>query len=306
MIEPSRIFLREDRELRRLTRAREGYVNDMAREKNRIHHSLESCGIKLSSVLADIFGKSGRYLTNSLMDGVDIEEILKGIPVKWIRKKADQIKESIRGSLDTTQIILIRGSLEQIESIQKRIPELDKEIKIRVPSRKEDLNIAMSIPGIGFTAAAIILAEIGDFKDFDKPEQLASWAGLVPAVYQSADKLVTGSITKHGSKHIRRILVEVAKAISQTNKSKLKRFFRRVQAKKGYNVATVALARKVLCILFHLLMSREMYREDDVIKTKSVVIDTSSLSSKLDFEEMIRVLAKAGYEIRKTNLGTGG
>ena len=53
-------------------------------------------------------------------------------------------------------------------------------------------------------------------------------------------------------------------------------------------------------------MSREMYREDDVIKTKSVVIDTSSLSSKLDFEEMIRVLAKAGYEIRKTNLSTGG
>jgi transposase len=47
----------------------------MTREKNRIHHSLESCGIKLSSVLADIFGKSGRYLINSLMDGVGIEEI---------------------------------------------------------------------------------------------------------------------------------------------------------------------------------------------------------------------------------------
>jgi transposase len=54
----SRIFLREDRELKRLTIAREGYVNDMNREKNRIHHVLESCGIKLSSVLADIFGKS--------------------------------------------------------------------------------------------------------------------------------------------------------------------------------------------------------------------------------------------------------
>src|SRR5512137_2798720 len=306
MIEPSRIFPEEDRELRRLTRAREGYVNDMTREKNRIHHALESCGIKLSSVLADIFGKSGRYLLNCLLDGVDLEKMIKGIPVKSIRNKADQIREAVRGSLETTQIILIRGGLELIGSIQRRIDELDREIKIRIASREEDLRIAMSIPGIGFTSAATILAEIGDFKDFAKAEQLASWAGLVPAVYQSADKLVTGSITKHGSKHIRWILVEVAKAISQTNKSKLKRFFRRVQAKKGYNVATVALARKVLCILFHLLMSREMYREDDVIKTKSVVIDTSSLSSKLDFEEMIRVLAKAGYEIRKTNLGTGG
>ena len=75
MIEPSRIFPKADRELRRLTRAREGYVNDMTREKNRIHHSLESCSIKLSSVLTDIFGKSGRYLMTSLMDGVGIEEI---------------------------------------------------------------------------------------------------------------------------------------------------------------------------------------------------------------------------------------
>ena len=306
MIEPSRIFPKEDRELRRLTRAREGYVTDMTREKNRIHHALESCGIKLSSVLADVFGKSGRYLLNSLLDGVELEEMIKGIPVKSIRKKADQIREAVRGSLETTQIILIRGGLEQIESIQRRIDELEGEIKNRIASRREDLKIAMSIPGIGFTSAVTILAEIGDFKDFAKAEQLAAWAGLVPAVYQSADKLVTGSITKHGSKHIRWILVEVAQAIARTNKSELKRFFRRVQAKKGYNVAAVALARKVLCILYHLLMNQEMYQENEVIKTKSTGIDPSSLPTKMGFEEMIQVLVIAGYEIRKTSSGTGG
>jgi transposase len=306
MIEPSRIFPREDRELRRLTRAREGYVNDMVRVKNRIHHALESCGIKLSSVLADIFGKSGLYILDSLLDGVSIEEIVEGIPVKRIRKKADQIKESIRCSLDTTQIILIRGGLEQIESIQKRIDELDEEIKSRVESRREDLRIAMSIPGIGFTAAVIILAEIGDFKDFDKPEQLAAWAGLAPAVYQSADKLVTGSITKHGSRHIRRILVEVAQVIARTNKSKLKRFFLRVQAKKGHNVAAVALARKVLCILHHLLMNREMYQDEGVNKAKSINLDSSSKQTEINFEEMIRSLVRAGYEVRKRSSGTGG
>lgn len=306
MIEPSRIFPQADRELRRLTRAREGYVNDMTREKNRIHHALESCGIKLSSVLADIFGKSGRYLLNSILDGVSIEEIIEGIPVKRIRKKADQIKESIRGSLDATQIILIRGGLEQIESIQKRIDELDKEIKSRVASRKEDLRIAMSIPGIGFTAAVVILAEIGDFNEFDKPQQLAAWAGLVPSVYQSADKLVTGSITKHGSRHIRRILVEVAQVIARTNKSTLKRFFLRVQAKKGHNVAAVALARKILCILHHLLMNREMYQDEEPRKIKSLDIDSSSKQALISFEEMIRSLVRAGYEVRKKSSDLGG
>jgi transposase len=306
MIEPSRIFPKADRELRRLTRAREGYVNDMTREKNRIHYALESCGIKLSSVLADIFGKSGQYLLNSILDGVSIEEIIEGIPVKRIRKKADQIKESIRGSLDATQIILIRGGLEQIGSIQKRIDELDKEIKSRVASRKEDLRIAMSIPGIGFTAAVIILAEIGDFNEFDKPEQLAAWAGLVPSVYQSADKLVTGSITKHGSRHIRRILVEVAQVIARTNKSALKRFFLRIQTKKGHNVAAVALARKVLCILHHLLINRETYQDDEPRKTKSLDIDSSSKQDVISFEEMIRSLVRAGYEVRKRSSDLGG
>jgi transposase len=223
MIEPSRIFPKDDRELRRLTRAREGYVNDMTREKNKIHHALESCGIKLSSVLADVFGKSGRYLLNCLLKGIELEEMIEGIPVKSVKLKADQIKEAVKGSLETTQIILIRGGLELIGSIQRRIDELEREIKNRIASRRVDLKIAMSIPGIGFISASTILAEVGDFNDFDKAEQLAAWAGLVPTVYQSADKLITGSITKHGSRHIRRILVEVAQAISRSNKGKLKR-----------------------------------------------------------------------------------
>ena len=164
----------------------------------------------------------------------------------------------------------------------------------------------MSIPGIGFTAAAIILSEIGDFKDFEEPEQLAAWTGLTPSVYQSADKLVTGSITKHGSRHIRRILIEVAKVIARTNKSKLKRFFLRIQAKKGHNVAAVALARKVLCILHHLLMNREMYQDEGPKRIKSVDIDSSSKQPEISFEEMIQSLVRAGYEVRKINSGIGG
>jgi transposase len=61
----------------------------------------------------------------------------------------------------------------------------------------------MSIPGIRFNSVVTILTEIGDFKDFSNAEQLATWADLVPDVYQSADKLVTGKIAKHGSRHLR-------------------------------------------------------------------------------------------------------
>jgi transposase len=89
---------------------------------------------------------------------------------------------------------------------------------------KEDIEIAMSMTGMGFSSASTILAEIGNYKDFETAEQLASWSGLTPKVSQSADKLVTGSITKQGSKHIRRMLVQVAHAISKSKNSKLKKF----------------------------------------------------------------------------------
>jgi transposase len=79
--------------------------------------------------------------------------------------KGGSEREAVKGSQETTQIILIRGGLEQMGSIQRRIDELEREIKNRVANRREDLRIAMSIPGIGFTSAATILAEVGDFND---------------------------------------------------------------------------------------------------------------------------------------------
>ena len=94
--------------------------------------------------------------------------------------------------------------------------------------------------------------------------------------------------------------MEVAQVVARSNRSKLKRFFLRVHAKKGYNVASVALANKVLCILHHLLVNREMY-QDDGIKTKKIKsreIDPSSGKAVMSLEEMIRSLIKAGYDVK--------
>ena len=166
--------------------------------------------------------------------------------------------------------------------------------------------IVMSIPGIGFISAAVILAEIGDCNDFDKAEQLAAWCGLVPSVYNSADKNYTGSITKQGSGNIRRILVEVAHVVARTTgKSKLKNFFLRIQAKKGTNIAAVALARKVLCIVHHLLTAQEMYQEEE--RDKDDEVEYIRIPKQMmSLDDMIRYVAKAGYEVRKKTPGAGG
>ena len=299
MIEPSRIFPKEDREIRTLTRARESLVNNSTQMKNRIHQALESSCIKISSVLSDIFGKSGRHIIDGLIEGRSIDEILSGIKSKRVLKKEQDLRDAIKNSLDPAQILMIRNCLELIEEIQKRIEKLDAEILSRIEKRKEDVEIAMSIPGIAFTSASAILSEIGDYRDFENGEKLAAWCGLTPSVSQSANKLVTGRITKQGSKHVRRMLVQVAHAISRTKNSVLKRFFLRIQAKKGAKKAAVALARKVLCILHHLLMNREMYQENGKTKSKPVKFNRTSSPIQMTEQDMIDVLSNAGYIIKK-------
>ncbi|MHB8117590.1 MAG: transposase [Methanothrix sp.] len=159
----------------------------------------------------------------------------------------------------------------------------------------------LSVPGIGLISAAKILAEMGDYRDFQNADKLAMYFGIVPAVYQSAGKLRTGKITKRGSKHMRRILVQVAKAISKTKKSsKLKRFFMRVLTRSGKkNVAAIALARKVLCIIYHLFMKREDYQELEVKKTKPKIPNCASPISVMGIDEMIKTISQAGYLVKK-------
>ena len=299
MIEPSRIFPKEDRELRTLTRARESLVNNSTQMKNRIHQALESSCIKISSVLSDIFGKSGRHILDGLLEGKRIDEILMGIKSKKVKNKEQELREAIKNSLDPAKVLIIQNCLELMEEIQKRIKLLDIEIMSRIGKMKEDLEIVMSIPGIAFTSASAILAEIGAVRDFENGEKLAAWCRLTPKVSPSANMLVTGSITKQGSKHIRRMLVQVAHAISRTKNSVLKRFFLRIQAKKGTKKAAVALARKLLCILHHLLMNRELYQENGNTKSKPVKFNRTSSPIRMTEQDMINSLANAGYIIKK-------
>ncbi len=304
MIEPSRIFPREDRELRALTRAREALVNSRTQVKNRVHAVLDTANVKLSSVFTDLFGKSGLELIKGLTSGQTIEAIINGTTNRWINERAEEIKQAVKGTLGATQAFVIKECLEVIKVIDSRIKNIDAEISRKMKAKDEDLKITMSIPGIGFVSGSTLLAEIGNYKDFKTPDKLASWTGIVSSVYQSADKLSLGSITKRGSKHLRWILVEVANAVIKVKgKSKLKRFFLRVKARQGFKKAIVALARKILCILHHLLTNRELYTEDGEIPMKKRKMPKEDGPVTMTADEMIKILSEAGYVVSKPVMG---
>lgn len=113
LISTSRIFPRDRRELRSLTRARESLIKVRTKIKNRITQELEAACIKLSSVLSDIFGKSGRHIIDGLLNGIDLEEILESIPSKRVRANREEIRGIVQANLSSSQIFLLRSHLNR-------------------------------------------------------------------------------------------------------------------------------------------------------------------------------------------------
>jgi transposase len=297
-IKPSFIPSKEIRELRDLTRTRTKTTQTMTAFKNRVHKVLEKANIRISGVLSELFGIAGLQILNALLDKKNIDEVLK--KVKRIGKKKAAIKEAVRGELSQTDIWLIRECLETIDFLKKKINLLDSMINQRIENTKkqDQMQILMSIPGISFTSASAILAEIGDINVFPNPKSLVGWSGLAPSLNESAGKSSNGHITKKGSKYLRRMLVQCAHVIAGHRPNKLRFFFQRILMKKGKKIAIVALARKLLSIIHHLLKNNEKYREDS-LKPKQIKQLKFQSISEFNLDEMIEIISRAGYTVDK-------
>jgi transposase len=307
-IKRSRVFSNEDRDLRNMTRARSGYVKTRTQLRNRIHKYLALCGIKLSSCISDIFGKSGRHILDGLVEGKDIDTILDSIPSGQVKKKRDPIKISLGKGLDKVSRMLVKDTLELLDHLEKKIEKTSLEVLSILQKRPKDLAIVMSVPGIGFTSASIILAEIGDYHDFSTPGKLVKWCGLAPGLNESAGKKIPCGITKQGSKSLRTILVEIAQVVANMKNNRLSRFFRRLMARKIRNVAITALARKLISLIYHLLTKQELYQENscNTAASKPVKEDLLYLSKEERLKDGVAAIVEAFYHLKNRYSEGGG
>ena len=115
-----------------------------------------------------------------------------------------------------------------------------------------------TIPGVGYYIALLQVAEIGDVNRFPSSEQLCSYAGLVPSVRWCVGHTVHGSITKEGSKWVRRALTQAVPVNLRFN-TRLTKFYRRLARKKAKQVAVVATARKMLKVVYWMLKEKEEF-----------------------------------------------
>ncbi len=299
-IKPSYIPCREIRDIRELTRTHVRFTQSRAALKNKVHKILQRSGIRINGVLSDIFGKSGVIILNGIMEGISIDKIFDKLKDKRIKNKKADIKNAIKGELSQIDIFVIKECLETVKYFDAKITEFDSRIFQSLTRMQKELEILMSIPGIGFTIAAAAIAEIGDIKVFPKPKNLVSWSGLAPAVNESAGKSSNGHITKHGNKYLRTILVQAANSIAIGKPNKLRFFYQRIKAKKGHKKAIVALARKLASIIHHLLANHEKYKEEE-LKEKKVRLSKFVPVQDLDMDGMIKILCEAGYTVNKSS-----
>ena len=188
---------------------------------------------------------------------------------------------------------------EEIDAITKRSLQFANE------NFHQEMKILKSVPGIGNIAAFTLIAEIGDFSDFPSGDKLASWLGIVPNVYQSADKLRTGSITKRGSDHARWILTQVAHSATRSHNNDFRRFYDRKKPIIGTGKAIIALARKIASLIWHLITNNKFFNHSDKCPKNPSKMVKVRIPSIVTLEEILRIFQEAAIVLKDPDPGIG-
>ncbi len=161
--------------------------------------------------------------------------------------------------------------LDTLEKVGKEKEKVEEEIE-RQAMRDKDVLRLMQIPGINLLSGFIITAEIGEIERFPNPGKLSSYGGLVPSIHQSNQKSYTGKITKAGRRHLRWVFHQCANVMLRFGEQ-FKKFYIRIKRKKGHNVAVVAVARKLLEVIWHILKGEEVFKYLEVGKYANKILN---------------------------------
>lgn len=254
---------KEIRELRDWTRYRDIIVKEMVGHKNRIEKFLQQCGIKLSTFLTDIFGISGMLLIRKLtekgkLSTVDVQLCLKGT----LRNKLSEVQQAVDGQLSEHERLFLSKLVDTFDNCKKEVESIEQNIMIYASKYEPTLCLLETVPALQRQTATIIISELGiDLSMFPTAGHLCKWAGLCPGDYESAGKKKSTKITK-GNPHIKSILVQCAWAATRCKKFFLRDWFYRLRSRRGTKKALIAVARKLLTIIWNMITNQQIYSEE--------------------------------------------
>jgi len=204
-------------------------------------------------VASDIFGASGRAMLGALLAGERDPKVLAQLARTRLRTKLPRLKEAFTGFFTDHHAFLLARMLDRVDALRGDIAALDAKIAELIDPFAAAVDRLDEIPGVGRTAAQVIIAEVGpDMGRFATAGHLVSWAKFAPQVKESAGKRTGRAVTGHGNPYLARVLGEAAVAAGRTD-TFLGHRYRRIARRRGSSRAIVAVGRSILVIVWHLL-----------------------------------------------------
>ena len=256
IVKGSFIPSKDIRILRELTRYKFKLTNIRSSEKNRYQNALTVGNCKLDMVFTDVFGKSSSNIANLILSDKEYteEDILSKVH-KSCKASNEDIINAVSGiDLTPVQKARIHVIQKHMDQVNENINEINKLIDIMAKPFEDDINFLCQIPGVKRDSAIVILSEIGnDMEQFKTARRITSWAGLAPTNNQSAGKKKSVKISRAGV-YLKPCLVEVAHAaIKDKEHPYYANKFNKISKRRGKKRAYIAIARKILIAIYHML-----------------------------------------------------
>ncbi len=251
----------EIRQMRELLRHRVSLLAQRNELHNQIRDLFETASVKLSSVLSNLLGLSGRRIIEALIGGEDSPEILSWKLKGKLRAKEKEVRDSLKGCFQPFHRTMLEALYRHYQFLTEQIETFEKQISLHMQPYEEKLLLLAGIPGVDRIVAWHLIAELGnDLSIFPDADHCASWAGVVPGENESAGKKMSARCRK-GNKFLRRVLAQAAWAASRCKTGYLRAFFHRVKARRGWSKAIVAVAHKILVFAFQILSTNTPYQD---------------------------------------------
>lgn len=261
LIRPSFVPPQPIQELRDLTRTRKQLTREIVQHTQRIQAVLEEANIKLTSVITDILGVSGRRILKAIVAGEADPTRLAELGSPRLAAPKSVLLDALYGRVRDHHRFLIEQHLATIEQLEATIAAFDARIEAALEPFRGVVERLKEIPGLSQTSVEVLIAEIGtDMRQFPTAGHLLSWAGLVPRLDESAGKRRSTRVRK-GAPWLKTTLVQCAWAAARKKDSYFQAQFRRLKAKAGPKKAAVAVAASILTVAYHMLKDGTFYHD---------------------------------------------
>jgi transposase len=279
----------EQQDVRDLTRMRVSLVQERARLVNRVQKVLEEAGIKLSTVLSDVLGLSGRAILDALCAGESDPVCLARLMHRSVHATQEQVIAALTAEVREHHRFLLRELLALIDAQDRSIKHLEQEIERHLHPFEEQVQRCVKINGVSRHVLYVLMAEVGtDMQRFPDAEHLSSWAGVCPGQKESAGKRLSGR-TKQGNRYVRAALVQAAHGVRRS-RTYLGERYRRLKKRRGSKRAALAVGHSILVIYYQMMKTGQEYQE------KGEEFFQRADRGKVE-RQLVQRLERMGYEV---------